>query len=185
MNELRPNRVRESTIEIHKEERPEQTIHRLYEVIQERQSIVFSEVLPSYLEIGKILSEQKKSLDHGQFTEWVKDSEFPFSERQARKYMRVYKHSGLFLNRNSLNSGLLPDSVSTIDDLGKLISEKLNEGKEEKPTKEPHDLSPKDKAEIRNLEKLIEETKAGINEAKKRINEAKRKIREIKRHGIK
>lgn len=185
MNELKPNKVRSSEKEIHKEERPEQTIHRLYEGIQEKQSIAFSEVLPSYLEIGRILSEQKKALDHGQFTEWVNDSEFPFSERQARKYMRVYKHSGLVLNRNSLNSVLLPESVSTIDDLGKLISNKLNEGKEEKAVTEKYKPTSKDKAEIKILEKLIEETMTGINEAKKRINEAKKKIREIKRHGIK
>lgn len=190
MKDLKPNKVRGNTKEIHREERPEQAIHRLYEGIQEKQSLAFSEVLPNYLEIGRILSEQKKALDHGQFTEWVNDSVFPFNERQGRKYMRIFSHVSLFSNRNLLNSSFgnklsLPDSVSTIDDLGKLISEKLNEGKEEKPTKEPRNLSPKDNAEIRNLEKLIEETKAGINEAKKRINEAKRKIREIKRHGIK
>jgi hypothetical protein len=185
MNELKPNKVRSLEKEIHKEERPEEIIHRLYEGIQEKQSFAFSEVLPSYLEIGRILSEQKKTLDHGQFTEWVNDSEFPFSERQARKYMRVYKHSGLFLNRNSLNSVLLPDSVSTIDDLGKLISNKLNEGKEEKAVTEQYKPTLKDKTEIRKLEKLIEDTMTGINDAKKRINDAKRKIREIKRYGIK
>lgn len=189
MNELKPNKVRSLEKKIHKEEKPEQTIHRLYEGIQERQSIAFSEVLPSYLEIGRILSEQKKALDHGQFEKWVKGSAFPFNERQARKYMSAYKHSSLFQIRNFPNSDLptlsIPDSVSTIDDLGKLISNKLNEGKAAKPKEEPRKLSLKDKAEIKILEKLIEETMTGINEAKKRINEAKRKIREIKRHGIK
>lgn len=189
MNELKANKARETKQEIQKAERPETTIHRLYEGIQEKQSLAFSEVLPNYLEIGRILLEQKETLDHGKFTEWVNDSEFPFSERQGRKYMRIYQNSNLFPKRNLLNSGLqtlsLPDSVSTIDDLGKVITEKLNEGKAEKPAAEPYKLTMKDKAEIKRIEKQIEDTKAGIKEAMKRIKEAKRQIREIKRYGIK
>ena len=45
--------------------------------------------LEKAIKIGELLTEQKESLKHGQFTPWIKDN-LPFTDRTARNYMRLY-----------------------------------------------------------------------------------------------
>ena len=46
--------------------------------------------LEKAIRIGELLTEQKDSLKHGEFTPWIKDN-LPFTDRTARNYMRLYK----------------------------------------------------------------------------------------------
>jgi len=41
--------------------------------------------------IGELLTEQKVSLGHGEWTPWVKEN-LPFNPRHAQKYMQIYAH---------------------------------------------------------------------------------------------
>jgi hypothetical protein len=42
------------------------------------------------MQIGKLLTEQKASLNHGEFTPWV-HNHLPFTDRTARNYMRLHR----------------------------------------------------------------------------------------------
>ena len=42
------------------------------------------------IKVGELLAEQKQSLDHGEFTPWIKDN-LPFTDRTAQNYMRLYR----------------------------------------------------------------------------------------------
>lgn len=42
------------------------------------------------IEIGKLLSEKKAELDHGDFLPWI-ERELPFSEATAQRYMQVFR----------------------------------------------------------------------------------------------
>ena len=42
------------------------------------------------IKIGELLTEQKRTLKHGDFTPWVKDN-LPFTDRTARNYMRLFR----------------------------------------------------------------------------------------------
>jgi hypothetical protein len=46
--------------------------------------------LEKAIRIGQLLCEQKSSLKHGEFGEWIKVS-LPFTDRTARNYMRLYE----------------------------------------------------------------------------------------------
>jgi hypothetical protein len=46
--------------------------------------------LENAIRIGELLTEQKSSLKHGQFTYWIATN-LPFSDRTAQNYMRVYR----------------------------------------------------------------------------------------------
>lgn len=43
------------------------------------------------IEIGRLLTEQKAELAHGEWIPWV-ESNLAFGERQARRYMRIYEN---------------------------------------------------------------------------------------------
>jgi len=46
--------------------------------------------LDKAIRIGQLLTEQKKSLKHGEFTPWLK-ANIPFTDRTARNYMRLHQ----------------------------------------------------------------------------------------------
>jgi hypothetical protein len=46
--------------------------------------------LAKAVRIGELLTEQKGSLKHGQFTPWI-ESNLPFTDRTAQNYMRCYR----------------------------------------------------------------------------------------------
>ncbi len=54
------------------------------------------------IRIGELLLEQKKKLNHGEFTKWV-DANLPFTDRTARNYMKVYN------NRDKLKTETVSD----------------------------------------------------------------------------
>jgi hypothetical protein len=43
------------------------------------------------IEIGRLLTDQKASLAHGEWIPWV-ESNLSFGDRQARRYMRIYEN---------------------------------------------------------------------------------------------
>lgn len=47
------------------------------------------------IRIGELLTEQKKSLKHGEFTPWIK-ANLPFTARTAQNYMQFYHNRELF-----------------------------------------------------------------------------------------
>jgi hypothetical protein len=46
--------------------------------------------LEKAIRIGELLSEQKASLKHGQFTTWI-EGNLSFTDRTARNYMRLHR----------------------------------------------------------------------------------------------
>lgn len=46
------------------------------------------------IEIGELLTQQKKQMKHGEFTPWIK-ANLPFTERTARNYMRIFQEREL------------------------------------------------------------------------------------------
>ena len=55
----------------------------------------FKRNLREGIEIGKLLTEQKKSLKHGKWIPWIK-ANMPFTDQTARNYMELYIRRGLF-----------------------------------------------------------------------------------------
>ena len=89
-------------------------------IVKDGIQIVFEKAL----EIGRILAEQKQVLSHGRFEAWIKDS-LPFSERTARRYMKLHHNRRL----------LALTSTTLLSDAYKLL-EASNE-KKQKPAVEP------------------------------------------------
>lgn len=46
--------------------------------------------LEKAIRIGELLTEQKASMKHGEFTPWIK-ANLPFTDRTTQNYMRVYR----------------------------------------------------------------------------------------------
>ena len=46
--------------------------------------------LEKAIRIGQLLSEQKQTLKHGEFTQWL-EANIPFTDRTARNYMWLYR----------------------------------------------------------------------------------------------
>lgn len=65
-----------------------------YEVQAEKFYQKKVEVARGVIELGQILIETKEKLPHGSWIKWLSDSRVNFTERQAQKYMRVYKELG-------------------------------------------------------------------------------------------
>jgi hypothetical protein len=53
------------------------------------------------IEIGRLLSEAKDQLDHGQWLPWLQQ-EFGYSARTAQNYMRAHKFAGKYENVSDL-----------------------------------------------------------------------------------
>ena len=68
--------------------------------------------LEKAIQIGELLTEQKQSLKHGEFTKWVKEN-LPFTDRTARNYMRLHRE------RNRLKT----ETVSDLKGAYALLSE--------------------------------------------------------------
>jgi hypothetical protein len=49
----------------------------------------FKTSLEKAIQTGELLTEQKRELEHGKFTQWIKDN-LPFTDRTAQIYMRLY-----------------------------------------------------------------------------------------------
>ncbi len=69
--------------------------------------------LDSAIKIGELLTEQKDSLNHGEFGPCIKAS-LPFTDRTARNYMRLYRE------RNRLNK---TETVSDLKSAYRLLAE--------------------------------------------------------------
>ncbi len=68
--------------------------------------------LDSAIHIGELLTDQKESMAHGEFTTWI-DTNLPFTDRTARNYMRLYQ------GRDKLKT----ESVSVLTEGYKLLAE--------------------------------------------------------------
>ena len=58
--------------------------------------------LQKAIKIGELLTEQKKSLRHGEWGPWIKRN-LPFSDQTARNYMKLHHHRDTFKIKNVLN----------------------------------------------------------------------------------
>jgi len=65
---------------------------RTQEIVTLHQEIVghLRQSLDKAIRIGQLLTEQKDSLKHGEFTPWLR-ANVPFTDRTARNYMRLYR----------------------------------------------------------------------------------------------
>jgi hypothetical protein len=68
------------------------TVTRTDEIIRLHDEVIgaLKTSLEKAIRIGELLTEQKKSLAHGAFLPWVKES-LPFTDRTARNYMRLHR----------------------------------------------------------------------------------------------
>lgn len=81
MNQLQSNTVNE-IVSLHKEI-----------------EVHFRQSLTKAIRIGELLTEQKQSIPHGQFTFWIADN-LPFTDRTARNYMKVYRQRDVLKTEN-------------------------------------------------------------------------------------
>jgi hypothetical protein len=58
--------------------------------------------LEKAIQIGELLTEQKKELKHGQWGHWIRKN-VPFTQATAANYMRIYEHREEFKFKNDLN----------------------------------------------------------------------------------
>jgi hypothetical protein len=72
--------------------------------------------LQKAIEVGELLTEQKQSLNHGDFTPWIKDN-LPFTEKTAQNYMRLHRE------RDRLKT----ETVSDLKSAYKLLSAPEND----------------------------------------------------------
>jgi hypothetical protein len=68
-------------------------------------------VFDKAIRIGELLTEQKASLKHGEFGNWI-DANLPFTDRTARNYMRLHE------NRKQLKT----ENVSELSEAYKILS---------------------------------------------------------------
>ncbi|NIN00099.1 MAG: DUF3102 domain-containing protein [candidate division Zixibacteria bacterium] len=55
--------------------------------------------LEKAIRIGQLLTEQKESLRHGEFTKWI-NSNLPFTDRTAKNYIRLYAQRARIKTKN-------------------------------------------------------------------------------------
>jgi hypothetical protein len=75
--------------------------------------------LDKAIEIGGLLTEQKKQSGHGAFIRWIAEN-VPFTDRTARNYMNLYEHRDDIKNLDSLTSAYLQlaePKTETVSDL--------------------------------------------------------------------
>jgi hypothetical protein len=72
---------------------------RVQEIVTLHQQIAghLRQSLEKAIRIGQLLIEQKASLDHGQFSQWV-EGNLPFTIRTAQNYMRLTQNKALVKN---------------------------------------------------------------------------------------
>ena len=142
-----------------KEVRPENQIQALYDSIGDD----LQNAVKKYIAIGGILNKQKQSLEHGQFTEWVRTSNLPFDERQARKYMRVFEHT-----QNGIQNSVFEIEGQSLDTIDRIIRTEIKNSKGN--TDQPKSsISREAKQEIQKLEMNIKQWQGLIKEAKSKI----------------
>jgi hypothetical protein len=61
--------------------------------------------LDKAIRIGELLAEQKRNLEHGEFTHWIAEH-LPFTDRTARNYMKLHE------NREKLKTETVSDLTS-------------------------------------------------------------------------
>lgn len=61
--------------------------------------------LEKAIRIGKLLTEQKTSLKHGEWLSWIK-ANLPFSDRTARVYVRCFDNKDKLADSATLSSAM-------------------------------------------------------------------------------
>ncbi|TGM95028.1 DUF3102 domain-containing protein [Leptospira levettii] len=152
---------------------PVQEINRLQNNIRNRVGLVIKDII----QIGETLINLKKTLKHGQFTEWLKSNKevLGFEERTAQRYMSVYN------NRFKLESKL--NEINDLSSAYKLISsheiEKPNSSKSN-DVRDPRDIYRDHRTGIRLKPREREILKDWlVNEANSLKNKAKNLLKEV------
>ncbi len=134
--------------------------------------------LDKAIRIGQLLTEQKDSLKHGEFTKWISEN-LPFADRTARRYMRIYN------NKDKLKT----DRVSDLTSGYRFLTEKREKSFKSMSMQELADYGKEQLAlqssravdslyATRELGKRIIEAEAEGKEAK-RINKEIKKLRDV------
>jgi hypothetical protein len=61
--------------------------------VESKKEIRYS-TIDTWVGLGKLLFKTKQSLFHGDFIPWIRKN-MPFNERQAQRYIKMYKNQGL------------------------------------------------------------------------------------------
>jgi hypothetical protein len=75
---------------VHQSETKIKQLYQQMEGIKDEMRGLYRKSAPIIFEIGKLLAEAKKTLDHGDFIPWVEQS-LPFDIRTAQQYMKIYR----------------------------------------------------------------------------------------------
>lgn len=160
----------------------ESKIQSLYKQLGEVSRQFQNLFLDRVLAIGSLLSEQKKALGHGHFENWVNNN-LPFTDRQARKYLRVFESS----QNGSLTSVLESIDKNNIDTVYNAIQKNLKQGKEKSHTEKQDQftkwteiLESGDQYKIEKAFKQILNEKEKVEEKLNEIKELKEKLSKIK-----
>ncbi len=156
-----------------------QTIYNQMESLSNDFKDIFIERIKG---IGFLLNRQKSVMGYGQFTKWVNDN-LPFQERQARKYMAVYKSLKQLENQNGISNSVLESiEKNNLETVYKAIQKNLKQGSEEIQD-EKQDIFSKWKAILESLDqyKIEKAFKSILNEKEKVEETITEKVEELKK----
>ena len=77
-------------------------INHLHRIINESMKSVLEKQKTNFMEIGRLLQDQKAELGHGNFAKWINES-CNFSYRTARSYIQAYRQNGNAANLEEMS----------------------------------------------------------------------------------
>ncbi len=130
-----------------------------------------------WVEMGQLLTEQKKRLPHGEWIPWIQ-SNLVFNERQAQKYMRTYTNRSSYLIDN------LIDSATSLNQAVALLAEPREEAEQKKL--EPairevvYEPDPEQAKQLKRSEEIIRSQEQIIRQASQQTQETELELRRLK-----
>ena len=141
-----------------------------YEVQAEKFYQKKVEVARGVIELGQILKETKEGLPYGSWAKWLEDSRVGFTDRMARKYMKIAKEfkeigtSSSVLNKLSLNK--LYTLASAPDEVKEDVANSKDKEESEKKIKEYEEQLKQEKLAREALMKSNQELQEQVETAK-------------------
>lgn len=104
-------------------------INHLHRIINESMKSVIEKQKINFMEIGRLLQDQKAELGHGNFAKWINEN-CNFSYRTARAYIQAYRQNGNAANLEDMSlRKAIEGNESSVFDKIELIRKLMNDSK--------------------------------------------------------
>ena len=104
-------------------------INHLHRIINESMKSVIEKQKINFMEIGRLLQDQKAELGHGNFAKWINEN-CNFSYRTARAYIQAYRQNGNAANLQDMSlRKAIEGNESSVFDKIELIRKLMNDAK--------------------------------------------------------